>query len=67
MWGEFVNENTLDSRIWPRAAVVAERFWSPESVRDVDDMCRRLDAVSAELDGLGLGHLARQSSVSRAE
>ncbi len=66
MWGEFVNENTLDSRIWPRAAAVAERFWSPESVRDVDDMYRRLDAVSLELDTLGLRHLAQQDVALRA-
>jgi hexosaminidase len=66
MWGEFVNENTLDSRIWPRTAAVAERFWSPESVRDVDDMYRRLDAVSAELDDLGLRHLSQQDIALRA-
>jgi hexosaminidase len=66
MWGEFVHENTLDSRIWPRTAAVAERFWSPESVRDVDDMYRRLDAVSLELDTLGLRHLAQQDMALRA-
>jgi hexosaminidase len=66
MWGEFVNENTLDSRIWPRAAAIAERFWSPESVRDVDDMYRRLDAVSLELDAMGLRHLAKQDVALRA-
>jgi hexosaminidase len=60
MWGEFVNDSTLDSRIWPRAAAVAERFWSPESVRDVDDMYRRLDSVSIELNAMGLRHFAQQ-------
>ena len=57
MWGEQLNARTIDSRIWPRTAAIAERFWSPENVRDVDDMYRRLATVSIELEGLGLTHL----------
>jgi len=65
MWGEFVNPETLDSRIWPRAAAIAERLWSPESVRDIDDMYRRLDAVSVQLEGLGLQHVTHQDVALR--
>jgi hexosaminidase len=56
MWGEWVNPENIDSRIWPRTAAIAERFWSQASVNDVDDMYRRLEAVSRELEDLGLGH-----------
>jgi hexosaminidase len=56
MWAEFVSPETIDSRLWPRAAAVAERLWSPASVRDVDDMHRRLETESQRLEALGLSH-----------
>ncbi|MGD0130429.1 MAG: family 20 glycosylhydrolase, partial [Bryobacteraceae bacterium] len=58
MWGEFVSPENIDSRIWPRAAAVAERLWSPREVKDVPSMYRRLDQVSGELDRQGLTHRA---------
>jgi hexosaminidase len=57
MWGEHLNERTIDSRIWPRTAAIAERFWSPQNVRDVSDMYRRLEAISVELESFGTRHL----------
>lgn len=58
MWAEHVNQETVDSRIWPRMAALAERFWSPASVRDVDDMYRRLSLASIGLERVGLTHEA---------
>src|SRR6266478_1874497 len=56
MWGEWVSPETIDSRICPRTAAVAERLWSPRNVTDIDDMYRRLEAVSLQLEELGLTH-----------
>ncbi len=56
MWGEWVGPETIDSRIWPRTAAVAERLWSPRNITDVDDMYRRLSVISRQLEDLGLTH-----------
>src|SRR5216684_3169345 len=56
MWGEWVSPETIDSRIWPRTAAIAERLWSPRDVTDVDDMYRRLSVISLQLEELGLTH-----------
>jgi hexosaminidase len=56
MWAEYVSPETVDSRIWPRTAAIAERFWSPRETRDVPDMYRRLAVIDRQLDHLGLTH-----------
>ncbi len=65
MWAELVTPFTVDSRIWPRTAAIAERLWSPGSVKDEEDMYRRLEVVSFRLEELGLTHLKNKDVILR--
>jgi hexosaminidase len=58
MWSEFVTPENVDSRIWPRTAAIAERFWSPRDTRDVASMYLRMALISQKLNSYGLQHNA---------
>jgi hexosaminidase len=65
MWAEWVTPETIDSRIWPRTAAIAERLWSPRTVTDIPDMYRRLAVISVQLEELGLTHKRNQEMMLR--
>ena len=66
MWAELVGPETVDSRIWPRTAAIAERLWSSRDITDdinsdvtkMDAMYSRLDPVSRNLEFTGAMHRA---------
>lgn len=65
MWAEFAGPETIDSRIWPRTAAIAERLWSPGSVNDLNNMFLRLDQVSLQLETYGLTHIKNYDMMLR--
>ena len=57
MWSEYVDATNFISRIWPRAAAVAERAWSAKDVTDVNDARERLHEFRCKLLQRGIGTL----------
>lgn len=66
MWTEMVDSITLESRIWPRAAAIAEKFWSPQELTsDQNDMYRRLIKLNDDLHKFGVRHKSSQETILR--
>jgi hexosaminidase len=63
IWSEYVNAENIDSRIWPRNAVIAERLWSPEGTNDVASMYARMETEATRLEWLGLTHRSFQRTM----
>ena len=57
MWSELVTPTTIDSRIWPRTAAIAERLWSNENITDLASLRKRMNAISLQLEELGITHI----------
>jgi hexosaminidase len=64
-WGEHVSPRSIDSRIWPRTAAIAERLWSPQGVNNVDDMYRRLWVENLRLEAVGLTQISNEDVALR--
>ncbi len=65
MWAELVTPENEDSRIWPRTAVIAERFWSPSSVNDINSMYQRMDRINFLLEEVGICSIKNQEMMLR--
>ena len=65
MWSELVTPLTIDSRIWPRTAAIAERYWSPKNINHYKNMRKRLKVVNFQLEELGITHIRNKSVILR--
>ncbi|MFB6318458.1 beta-N-acetylhexosaminidase [Saccharicrinis sp. FJH54] len=48
LWGELVDERILGFRLWPRMAMLADRFWSTEK-RDRRSLAAATEAINLQL------------------
>lgn len=65
MWSELVTPLTVDSRIWPRTAAIAERYWSAKEINNVDNMYKRMAEISENLEQIGITHLRNKEVILR--
>jgi hexosaminidase len=63
IWSEMVTSETIESRIWPRTAAIAERLWSPQDVTDQASMYKRLAIAARTLTWQGIPYLATSSNM----
>ena len=57
LWGELVDDRTLDFRLWPRLALIADRFWSDKK-RDRRQLATAIQFINVELAEHGTTHLS---------
>ncbi|XP_067658068.1 beta-hexosaminidase subunit beta-like [Haliotis asinina] len=54
LWSEYVDNENLMARLWPRASAAAERLWSARDVKDLDEAAPRLQEQRCRMLSRGL-------------
>lgn len=66
MWGETVDRSDLDATIWPRAAAVAERLWTPQSeMQSTEVAINRLQTFRCLLNQRGVAAAPVTNDIAR--
>ncbi|KAF2878769.1 hypothetical protein ILUMI_27396 [Ignelater luminosus] len=54
MWAEVVNENNIESRVWPRASATAEKLWSAKDAETKQEAAKRLEEHTCRMNKRGI-------------
>ena len=65
MWGETVDASDVEQTVWPRAAAVAERLWSPQNVTSVANAQARIAYFRCLLNERGIAAAPYNNTVAR--
>lgn len=65
MWGETVDTSDIGATVWPRAAAIAERLWSPQTVRDTTAALPRLEYFRCLLNQRGIAAAPVNNKLAR--
>lgn len=65
MWSEMVTHENVDSRIWPRTAAIAERFWSPQNINNIDFLFDRIEKINILLEDAGCLNITYKDKMLR--
>ena len=66
MWGEPVDTSDIQETIWPRAAAIAERLWSPKDLTaSADDAEDRYAAFRCLLNRRGIAAAPYSNDIAR--
>lgn len=66
MWGETVDPSDAEQTIWPRAAAVSERLWTPQSEMETTDVAvNRLETFRCLLTQRGIAAAPVLNKIAR--
>ncbi len=66
MWGETVDVSDIQQTIWPTAAAIAERLWSPRGINSTANATPRMEYFRCLLNERGIAAAPPKNAQARS-